>query len=152
MSHGQKKAEIDPTYRRRIEDLEKKAENASKHFRTHSDWREWHIPDGVKDPLYVPALHEPNWNRDKLNYTYSEKVNKQVSEDSGTYGDGLALKWQIDFMAVEERAFRTRHASMIRCAAFAHGRLDGHGKKDKSIFSFCRQGSQSAIDFGAISE
>jgi hypothetical protein len=59
------------------------------------------------------------------------------------------MKWQADFMAAEERAFRTRHASLVRCAALAHGRMSGHGVSGMSIFSFLKDAIQTHINAGA---
>lgn len=149
---GGPKAEVDPMFEDRINELEKKAKNFSEHFRNHTKYREWHTPKAVKDPLDVPSLHNPTWERNNLNITYSEDIVGKPGDQAGSFGDAMATKWQIDFMAVEERAFRTRHASMIRCASLAHGRLDGHGKIKKGVFSFLKDGVQTAIDFGAKRE
>jgi hypothetical protein len=147
------KAKVDPKFEDRIKDLEKRAKDFSEHFRNHTKYRKWHTPEKVTDILDVPSIDNPTWDRNDLNQTYSEKIVGKYGDEAGTFGDAMATKWQIDFMAVEERAFRTRHASFIRCAAHAHGRLDGHGQQDKSIFSFLKDGVQAAIDFGAkISE
>ena len=146
------KAKIDPKFEDRIKDLEKRAKDFSEHFRNHTKYRKWHTPEKVKDPLDVPSIDNPTWDRNSLNRTYSKDIVGKAGDDAGSFGDAMATKWQIDFMAVEERAFRTRHASLIRCASLAHGRLDGHGKPQKGIFSFLKDGCQSAIDFGAKRE
>ena len=152
MSHGQQKGVVDGRFQDRVRELEKKARKMADHFRNHNDYREWHVPPEFNDPLDVPSLHNPAWDRNNLNYLYSDVVLKQPRDAAGTCGDLIALKWQIDFMTAEERAFRTRHASLIRCASLAHGRLDGHGQKDLSIFSFLKDGVQSYLDFGAASK
>jgi len=145
---GGPKGKVDPQFKKRIEELEKKARNFADHFRNHTRYREWHMPKEVKDPLDVPSLHNPVWDRNDINRTYSEDVVDKTGDKSGSVGDAQAMMWQADFMAVEERAFRTRHASMIRCASLAHGRLDGHGRTGLSIFTFLKEGVQTAIDFG----
>jgi hypothetical protein len=149
MAHGKTKGTVDGKFSQRIQDLEKKAEKAKDMFRDHNNYREWWTPDGVKDPLDVPSLHNPNWDRNSINQLYSDSILTSHGEGSGTVGDLIAMKWQADFMAVEERAFRTRHASMIRCAALAHGRIEGHSKPDKSIFSFLKDSVDQAIKQGA---
>lgn len=149
MAHGSSKGKVDGKFQKRIDDLEQKAEKAKTMFRDHGTYREWWTPDGVKDPLDVPSLHNPNWDRNSINQLYSDTILKGHSKSSGTVGDLIAMKWQADFMAVEERAFRTRHASLVRCAALAHGRLDGHSQKQKSVFSFLKDSVQHAIDEGA---
>jgi hypothetical protein len=149
MAHGKTKGKVDGKFAQRIQDLEKKAEKAKDMFRNHNNYREWWTPDGVKDPLDVPSLHNPNWDRNSINQLYSDSILTSHGEGSGTVGDLIAMKWQADFMAVEERAFRTRHASMIRCAALTHGRIEGHSKPEKSIFSFLKDSVDQAIKHGA---
>lgn len=147
------KAIVDPKFEDRIKDLEQRAKDFSEHFRNHTKYRKWHTPEKVTDILDVPSIDNPTWDRNSLNKRYSETIVGKYGDEAGTMGDAMATKWQIDFMAVEERAFRTRHASLIRCASHAHGRLDGHGQQGKGIFTFLKEGVQSAIDFGAqISE
>lgn len=150
MGHPQNpgKATIDSKFQQRITELENKARNFSQHFRNHNTFREWHVPKELADPLDVPSLHVPAWERNEINKLYSEEIVGKWGDQSGSAGDATAMNWQADYMAVEERAFRTRHASMIRCAAMAHGRLDGHGQQGQSLFSFLRDGIQTAIDFG----
>lgn len=147
---GGPKAKIDPKFEERIKELEKKAKNFSEHFRNHTKYREWHTPKEVTDLLDVPSIDNPTWDRNNINELYSEKIVGQAGDKAGSFGDAQAMKWQADFMTVEERAFRTRHASFVRCASLAHGRLDGHGKEQKSIFSFFKDGVQSAIKLGGM--
>jgi hypothetical protein len=149
MGHGTKKGVVDGQFVKRVDDLEKKADKAKTHFRDHSNYREWWTPQGVQDPLDVPSLHNPNWDRNAINQLYSDTIVKQSGSASGTAGDILAMKWQNDFMATEERAFRTRHASMIRCASMAHGRLDGHSQTDRGIFSQLKTTIDKALEEGA---
>jgi len=139
------KGKIDPTFEERIKDLEQKAQKISSSFR-NQDYSEWHIPEKIEDPLDVPGLDKA-WQRNSINQEYENIVGTQA-DGAGSVGAAQAMKIQADFLAVEERAFRTRHASFVRCAAMAHGRLDGHSKTDKSVFSFLKQGLQSQIDLG----
>lgn len=154
MGHPKKpnKAIIDPKFSARIDALEQKARNFADHFRHHNTYREWHVPADFVDPLDVPALHVPAWDRNDINQKYSEEIVGKRDDASGSDGDARAMKIQADYLAVEERAFRTRHASMIRCAAFLHGRLDGHGKQKLSLFSYLRDSLKTIISRGAKSE
>lgn len=136
---------VDAAFSKRISDLEQKAQKISSAFRNQS-YMEWHMPDEVQDPLDVPSLDKA-WARNSINQEYDKLVGKQA-DASGSVGGAAAMKMQADFLAVEERAFRTRHASFVRCAAMAHGRLDGHGKTSRGIFSFIKDGIQSKIDLG----
>ena len=65
MGHPKKpnKAIIDPKFSARIDALEQKARNFADHFRHHNTYREWHVPADFVDPLDVPALHVPAWDR-----------------------------------------------------------------------------------------
>jgi hypothetical protein len=148
MSHGTKLGQVDPQFANRVLDLEAKARSMAEQFNTQTTYRLWHTPPGTGDPLDVPALHVPAWERNDINELYSEKILGGVGKDSGTVGDLIAMKWQADFMAVEERAFRTRHASFVRCQALAHGRLKGHGTAGAGVFSVLREATQSTIDGG----
>lgn len=150
MGHGTTRGKLDGKFVDRIKDLERYARMAAEAFRNNSTYRPWARPPGyeTRDMSDIPGLHEPAWNRNDINRTYSESVLLGVGGGSGTSGDLIAMKWQADFMATEERAFRTRHASRARCLAHMHGRLDGHGKEGKSIFSFLRDGVQNAINLG----
>ena len=149
MAHGTSKGVIDGKFQARIDDLESKAQKIAEQFRTYSTYREWHMPEGIGDPLDVPSLDKPAWDRNGINQKYSNDILSRGSgRKAGTVGDLIAMKWQADFMAAEERAFRTRHASLVRCAAFAHGRMNGHGQKGKSVFSFFKDAVQEHIDAG----
>jgi hypothetical protein len=137
MAHGVKKGIVGEVFKARIDDLETKARQQSAQFRKQDTPRPWHTPENMKtaDLLDVPNLHEPAWNRDELNQNYSQDVLTQDSASRGTQGDIIAMKIQIDFMAEEERAWRLRHATPVRCACVAHGRLAGHGIAEHGIFS-----------------
>lgn len=150
MAHGASKGQLDSKFTQRIEDLERYARQAAEAFRNNSTYRPWALPPGYasRDLSDIPGLHEPAWNRNNINQLYSETILQGPGAQGGTSGDLIAMKWQADFMATEERAFRTRHASRARCLAHMHGRLDGHGKTGKSIFSFLKDGVQNAIDLG----
>ena len=148
MAHGQTKAEIMPSFSARIDDLLATAKRLSEALRD-GQARPWCMPTGIKEPLDVPALSVPAWERNDINQKYSVDVCGDPSAP-GTSGDAISLKWQSDFMAVEERAFRTRHASLPRCIAAAHGRLNGHGNAAGGIFVQLRKAAQSAIDDGGL--
>jgi len=149
MAHGTSKGKVDPKFTDRINDLESKANKMAEQFRNYGTYREWHTPKDTGDPLDVPSLHTPAWERNNINQLYSVDILAGPGKAGGTCGDLIAMKWQADFMAAEERAFRTRHASLVRCAAMAHGRFHGHGVAGKSIFSFLKDAVQTHINAGA---
>lgn len=148
---GSTKGQVDGRFQARINQLEQRAERMSTLFRNYlNNWRPWHTPDELKnaDLLDVPGMSFPSWDRNNINQIYSESVLAGPEKIGGTTGDLIAMKWQADFMAVEERAWRTRHASYARCMAFMHGRLKGHSTPKKSVFSFFKDNVQSHIDAG----
>lgn len=152
MSHGVTKGFVDDTFSARIDELEELANRLATQFRKLDAARPWAVPkvfvEARRDVLDVPALDEPAWNRNNINRTYSEEVFAGPGSEGGTVGDLIGLKWQADFMAVEERAFRLRHASYARCASLMHSRLDGHGRARLGVFSFFRDGVKSVIAAG----
>jgi len=144
------KGEVDSKFEDRIADLQNKAQKQSEHFRSHSGTRLWHTPEEMseRDLMDVPNLHEPAWNRDNLNQLYAESI--LALKDGGVVGDLIGVKRQINFMAVEERAWRLRHASKSRCLAVSHGRLDGHGDR-RGIFSMIKNEIENRMKLGAAS-
>lgn len=69
--------------------------------------------------------------RDDLGTQY-QAVNTAAS--GGTIGESMVVKLQNDYIAAAERAFRTRHASSVRCRIHAASRRKGHGNS-LGIFS-----------------
>lgn len=150
MAHGKPSGRVTTQFEARVFDLETKARKQSEQFRNNDGPRPWHTPVDManKNLLDVPNLHEPSWNRDEANQIYSQDVLKSDKDSVGTAGDIAGMKKQIMFMAVEERAWRLRHASAIRCAALAHGRLSGHGKENVGIFSMVKNVVDNHIQAG----
>jgi hypothetical protein len=152
MANGESRGQVDEKFTKRINDLEDIAQKMSEQFKDWQHFRPWHTPkelvDAERDLLDVPSLHTPCWDRNSINQLYSEKILAGPGKEGGTTGDLIAMKWQADFMATEERAFRLRHASLPRCAALMHGRLDGHGQKKISVFSSFAGSVKTSIDTG----
>lgn len=124
------KGKIDDNFKKRLNDLREKANKMCENVKTPSTPRAWHTPtEMTTNILDVANLHEPCWNRDKLNQLYSDEVLAVESKKGGVVSDLTGLKRQINFMAVEERAWRLRHASKARCMVVSHGRLEGHGQQ-----------------------
>jgi hypothetical protein len=148
MGQSTPKGKVTDNFRKRVEELEKRAMEMATHFKNYSSSRKWHTPEDLKTNLLdVPNLHEPVWNRDEANQIYCESV---VTQDNpGTAGDIIAMKQQIDFMAVEERAFRLRHASIVRCATMAHSRLVGHGTPNYGVFSMLKTAVDNRLQAGS---
>jgi hypothetical protein len=151
MAHGTTKGTVTGVFKQRIEDLEEKAQKMSEKFRYQEGPRPWHTPkelDGI-DLLLVPGMHNPAWDRYEINSIYSNSVLAGPGKQGGTVGDLIAMKWQNDFLAAEERAWRMRHMSLIRGACLMHSRLDGHAQKNKSIFSTLKEAVENYIQAGS---
>lgn len=121
---GTQKATVDAVFRKRLEQLRATAQ-AQAQAVTGDGARPWQIPEGTGDLLNIGNLHKPGFDREQLNTAYSECM--QDVNDMGTVGDVVALKQQIDYVAMEERAFRLRHATSCRCQIHAAGRRHGQG-------------------------
>jgi hypothetical protein len=123
---GTPQAKIDPVFQNRLTELTDNANQQAQSALTGSI-RPWQVPSKLTTSLLdIPNLHTPAFDRSNLNASYV-----QVTGDTTTGGvvaDCMALKMQIDYNAVEERAFRLRHATACRCRAIAFGRRNGHGQ------------------------
>lgn len=149
MAHGTPKGKIDEVFSKRIKDLEKSAETTAESFKNgYKQFRKWAIPDGVSNLWHVPSMHMPTWDRYKINELYCTEILNGKPAEGGTCADLIAMKVQNDFLAVEERAFRLRHASYTRCGAMMHGRFDGQGKPGRSTFSFIKDSIERVLEAG----
>ena len=122
---GTNKSQVYPLFKDRQTDLRVAAENQAKAARG-GEQRKWVLPaDFAGDLLDVPNLHSPSFDRTEINSKYQECLTD--TESPGTVADVICLKIQIDRLAAEERAFRCRHATVVRCFAHATGRRYGLG-------------------------
>lgn len=110
--------------------------------------RLWQIPAelATQDLLHVSGLHELAWDREPINKQYAQVM--QTAAAPGTVGDVCSLKIQNDYNAVEERAFRARHASVVRCMVHAHGRRKGQG--EAGIFTAVREMAENILKAGSV--
>lgn len=76
------------------------------------------------NPLDIKGM-QAAFDRSSLNALY--KAGLLQPANAATVGDAMAAKLQIDYTATLERAYRTRHASRIRCVAHNSARKKGHG-------------------------
>lgn len=115
--------QVDPGFLAQLLELAVAA-HASYQGTTLAGQRRWYAPpasDWTGDPLDVAGASAA-FDREGLNADY-----KGALVDGGTVGDCMAAKLQIDYVAVGERAYRTRHATRIRSAAHAAGRRRAQG-------------------------
>ena len=86
-------------------------------------WMTLSLNGWAGDPLDVGGISSA-FDRDAINQQYAEMLNDPA--DSGSLGSCLALKLQVDWLAMLERAFRARHATSVRCAVHSAARRKGH--------------------------
>lgn len=69
------------------------------------------------------------FSREELNQTYEQMLDDP--EKGGVVGDAIAIAFQVDWLALLERAYRARH-TMNRCRSVAHAtaRRQGQGLED----------------------
>lgn len=145
----QSKGRIDPVFDKRIKDLEESAKSTADSFKNgYKQFRKWAVPEAVANLWHVPSIHMPTWDRNGINQLYSAEILNGDPKSGGTTADLIAMKVQNDFLAAEERAFRLRHASYTRCAAMMHGRFDGQGQPETSLFSFIKKSIEKIIEAG----
>jgi hypothetical protein len=140
---GTQKATVQETFRKRLQQLRETAGGQSKAL-TGTGARPWQVPEGTKDLLKIEELHKPGFDRQKLNDAYLECM--QDAQNMGTVSDVIALKQQIDYVAMEERAFRLRHATVVRCLIHSAGRR--HGQSVGNIYPNIEQQVSDTIAKG----
>ena len=121
---GNKQADVHSVFSGRLRQLIAAAAACADGFR-RSGQRGWTVPDenDAESLFDVPALHQPGFDREPINVNYEQCF--QDEENPGTVGDVIGLKLQVDYVAAEERAYRFRHASTVRCLVHAAGRRMG---------------------------
>ena len=82
------------------------------------------IPAWSGDTTDIRGMNQA-FERTELNAQYSQSL-MDINSPNKT-GDMAAAKLQIDYLAAEERAFRTRHMSRIRAVAHNTARKLAHG-------------------------
>lgn len=106
--------------------------------------RPWQVHEDIKDLLKISDLHKPAFDRTPINENYQECM--QSLDNPGTTGDVIALKQQLDYNGVEERAFRLRHASVVR--VLTHGAARRRGLGRSAVFDNIEKQVSNAIANG----
>jgi len=111
-----------------------------------STGRPWQVPTELETSLFnIPVMHEPAFNRDEINTNFEDCT--KSADNPGTIGDVSSLMTQCDYVAMEERAFRTRHMSSIRAMAHANARRTGHGQA-RGVFGGVKKFAEDLIHAG----
>lgn len=145
---GTTKAKVHTTFSKRIRELKEDAKEQAETFVSGGNrpYTRPEVLDG-RDLLHVPSLHDDAWDRNEMNINYDQAT--QSAMDPGTAGDTASLKYQAGHNATEERAFRSRHASMVRCMVHMHGRLQGHGRSP-GVFDRIESQASNLIKAGSV--
>ena len=148
---GSKKGKVHDVFRKRTLQLREGSKKIADSVKGGEDaQRPWEVPDELTTQLTdIAALHTPAFDRSEINANYDEVL--ASGADPGTVGDAASLKLQVDFNAAEERAFRLRHATSLRCIIVAHGRLDGHGHQG-GIYAAAENMAADLIAAGALGQ
>lgn len=87
--------------------------------------RPWYMPkDFTADLLDPQAITQAAFSRQSLNQAY-EQYMQTAGGSSAAASDAIATQLQIARVQSEERAFRMRHASLVRCLAHSAARRTG---------------------------
>jgi hypothetical protein len=107
--------------------------------------RLWDLPTGLVTDLFnISALHKPAHDRETINTNF-DKLSASA-DNAGTTADGIALLYQCDLVASEERALRLRHMSV--CRAIAHGAGRRYGLGNGQIFDRMREQAEQMVQAG----
>lgn len=79
------------------------------------------------DTLDIPDTTKA-FDRDVINQDYELMMSD--AQNPGSLGSCISLKMQVDWLAALERAFRTRHATIVRSSVHAIARRRGHGSAE----------------------
>jgi hypothetical protein len=79
------------------------------------------------NPFDIPGI-KTAYDRTDANNQYVQATQTAQQPDGGRLADRLAAKLQVDFLAAQERAFRARQASAVRCTILAAARRQGQGQ------------------------
>ena len=93
---------------------------------TNGGVRSWMLGDlslWAGSPLAIDTIGAV-FDREALGETFADAM----ADDEGSLGDMGSALLQSDHLAVQERAFRLRHASPVRCRLHAASRRLGHSQ------------------------
>jgi hypothetical protein len=130
MAEGRSKAKIVKSVQDQVTKLSEQNKKCSEASKDYGIGRVW----------MLGPVGQDGWDGDVTDLTSMRKAFdkseivdcfNEVMDDKnpGTVSDKIAMKFQSDYLAAMERAFRTRHAGSVRCEMFASDRrfLQGSG-------------------------
>lgn len=141
------KGRVHDKYSQRLDDLKGQAKEQYDSF-TGDGPRPWQHPTGFTgSTLAIKELGTNEYDREEINTNFEECLQKP--EAAGTVGDVIALTLQVDHLAAQERAYRHRHATLVRCMAHAMGRRCGQG--NGPLFGRVRKEVEDFVKAGGAS-
>jgi hypothetical protein len=107
------------------------ADNVSESNRDNSQ-RRWRVPvSWTTPPWMIKELGDPAFSRSEMDSEYPQFF----YIPGGKVADCMVAKIQSDHLASQERAWRLRHASSIRCQMHAAARRKGQGDPGAGSFA-----------------
>jgi len=101
-----------------------------------SGQRKWNQPGIVMgwsgDQLDITGMNLA-FDRKDLNAMHNDIISTAGQSNGGRIADSMLAKRQADYMACEERAYRLRHATSVRCSVHSAAREIAHGM-DSGIY------------------
>jgi hypothetical protein len=110
--------------------------------------RYWNVPDTYPDDVDIqdPFGFLQACDRTDLNDDCTEAYETGGDPNSGRMGQVMANKIAIDNMGAYERALHARHASAVRCRAWACARRAGHADDTYGVFGCLARFVQDFLD------
>lgn len=130
MAEGKSKAKIVKSMQDQVKALAEQNKKCAEAVKEYGVGRVWMLgatgADGWDGDVTDLTDMKQAFDRSEIVDTFNEIMNQ---EDPGTVSDKIAMKFQSDYLAAMDRAFRTRHAGTIRSELFAADRrfLQGEG-------------------------
>lgn len=126
-------ADVDPVFVRQIQQLVQAAGSIAKYLTTPGTILSWMVPANWSGNTRNIAGMSAPFDRSGINQAY-EKVHSDAQKP-GVMGDVVALKFQGDWLAMAERAFRIRQTSPVRDAVHQLVRHAAHGQS-RGVFQY----------------
>lgn len=145
---GKQQAIVHPVFRENAEQLAVDAANLADATlgRAQRAWQTGPLRGWNGDPLAVPTI-SVKFDRKAVHENYTICLGDP--DTAGTVADTQALTLQNDWVSMQERAFRLRHATSVRCAIHAAARRSGHAHPQGVIHAGLVKYIQDVIKRGA---
>ena len=142
MAQGQSKGRVTQAFNDQIYYLKLQNEKCAKASADYGIGRAWMIgPSGYNgwdgDTTDLTGMKKA-FDRSEITDAFNEIMD---ADNPGTGADRMAMKFQSDYLAAMDRAFRTRHAGLIRCEMFSADRrqLQVDGNLENSTTTYAQK-------------